>query len=84
MAISAAGIALQNGNTQVALDFIRLSVKHGESELYRRRALDLLRLIAKSEHRAGHHDEAQALEREINAALNAPEGDDSSASEDCQ
>lgn len=81
MAISAAGIALQNGDTQVALDFIRLSVKHGEGKLYRRRALDLLRLIAKSEHRTGHHDEAKALEREINAVLKAPEGEDSSASE---
>lgn len=73
MAISAAGIALHSGNTQLALDFIRLSVKHGASELSRRKALHFLRLIAESEHYAGHHDEAQALEREINVALTSLE-----------
>lgn len=81
MAISAAGIAIHNGNTEMALDLIRLSVKHGASELYTRKALNFLRLISESEHHAGHHDEAQALEREINAALNALEGNDSSGSE---
>jgi hypothetical protein len=82
MAISAAGIALHSGNTQLALDFIRLSVKHGTSELSRRKALNFLRLIAESKHHAGHHDEAQALEREINVVLKSLERKDSSASED--
>ncbi|TDY16980.1 hypothetical protein B0G81_8136 [Paraburkholderia sp. BL6665CI2N2] len=78
VAISAAGIALHSGNTQLALDFISLSVKHGASELYGRKALNVLRLMAESEHHSSHHDEAQALEREINAALKALEGNDSS------
>ncbi|MFL9895478.1 MULTISPECIES: hypothetical protein [Paraburkholderia] len=82
MAISAAGTALHNGDTQLALDLIRLSIKHGASELYKRKALGFLRLIAESEHHAGHHDEAQALDSEINAALNELEGKDSSALED--
>ncbi|MGS0897565.1 hypothetical protein ACVBGC_34435 [Burkholderia stagnalis] len=77
MAISAADIALHNGNTQLALDLVRLSVKHGMSELGRRNALDLLRLIAQSE----HHDEVQTLEREINAALNVLERNEASGPE---
>lgn len=81
MAISAADIALHNGNTQLALDLVRLSVKHGMSELDRRNALDLPRLIAQSEHHADHHDEVQTLEREINAALNVLERNEASGPE---
>ncbi|CAN7807419.1 hypothetical protein LJR267_010839 [Paraburkholderia hospita] len=71
MAISAAGIALQMGNLQEALDLIRFSIKHGSSQIYRRRGRDLLLLLAVEERRAGHYEKAQELEREADTVPNA-------------